>query len=145
VLVPGFLVAVSLSLGRERDRLVANQGGGHPTGGNQGFFSANRQFLVAVTISGSGPKSVIPFEHPRTADFVALDQLRPFPFFRSSTRVRQSNREVQSPHARTVRCASLASRTLQQALTDAFRDRDWSDAKLAAASSLITLRRRTIL
>ena len=63
------------SWGENADRLVANKAVDTLPEEMQPFFQANRQFLVqhVTDLQEAPPKSVIPFEHPRTPDFVELD------------------------------------------------------------------------
>src|SRR6202167_6724183 len=71
----------SYSWGENADRLVANKAVDTLPEEMQPFFQANRQFLVqhVTDLQESLPKSVIPFEHPRSADYVELDHYGAFP------------------------------------------------------------------
>jgi hypothetical protein len=124
-----------LSWGENADRLVANKAVDTLPDEMQPFFQANRQFLVqhVTDLQEAVPKSVIPFEHPRTADFVALDHYGPFPF---SALPRDYKNAISKFNRRTLDQYGVLPWQVglySKRLTDAFHDRNWNDAKLAAA------------
>jgi hypothetical protein len=134
-LVLAFSSPTSFSWGENADRLVANKAVDTLPEEMQPFFQANRQFLVQhVTDLQEGvPKSVIPFEHPRTPDFVELDHYGPFPFSALprdyNHAVLKFNRRVLEQHGLLPWQIGLYSKRL----TDAFHDHNWNEAKLSAA------------
>ena len=135
VLVLVFWLPASFSWGENADRLVANKAVDTLPEEMQAFFQANRQFLVqhVTDLQEATPKSVIPFEHPRTADFVALDHYGPFPF---SSLPREYDKAIAKFNRRTLEQYGVLPWQVglySKRLTDAFRDHNWNDAKLAAA------------
>jgi hypothetical protein len=125
----------SFSWGENADRLVANKAVDTLPDEMQPFFQANRQFLVQhiTDLQESLPKSVIPFEHPRSADFVELDHYGPFPF---SALPRDYNHAVLKFNRRALEQHGLLPWDVglySKRLTDAFHDHNWNEAKLSAA------------
>ncbi|MGD0404440.1 MAG: hypothetical protein ABSB66_14730 [Candidatus Acidiferrales bacterium] len=125
----------SFSWGENADRLVANKAVDTLPEEMQPFFEANRQFLVqhVTDTQEAVPKSVIPFEHPRPPDFVELDHYGPFPF---SALPRDYKNAISKFNRRTLDEYGVLPWQVglySKKLTDAFHDRDWSEAKLSAA------------
>jgi hypothetical protein len=125
----------SYSWGENADRLVANKAVDTLPEEMQPFFQANRQFLVqhVTDLQEAVPKSVIPFEHPRLADFIELDQYGPFPF---SALPRDYKNAISKFNRRTLDQYGVLPWQVglySKRLTDAFHDRNWSEAKLSAA------------
>ncbi len=76
---------------------------------------------------------MIPFEHPRTPDFVELDHYGPFPF---SALPREYNHAVLKFNRRALEQHGLLPWQVglySKRLTDAFHDHNWNEAKLSAA------------
>jgi len=125
----------SFSWGENADRLVANKAVDTLPEEMQPFFQANRQFLVQhiTNLQEAVPKSVIPFEHPRPADFVELDHYGPFPF---SALPRDYKNAMSKFNRRTLDEYGVLPWQVglySKKLTDAFHDHDWNEAKLSAA------------
>jgi hypothetical protein len=125
----------SYSWGENADRLVANKAVDTLPEEMQPFFQANRQFLVqhVTDLQEAVPKSVIPFEHPRLADFIELDHYGPFPF---SALPRDYKNAISKFNRRTLDQYGVLPWQVglySKRLTDAFHDRNWNEAKLFAA------------
>ena len=125
----------SYSWGENADRLVANKAMDTLPEEMQPFFQANRQFIVQHVSDPqeSVPKSLNPFEHPRPADFIALDHYGPFPF---SALPREYNHAIVKFYRRTLDEYGVLPWQVglySKRLTDAFHDRNWNEAKLSAA------------
>jgi hypothetical protein len=123
------------SWGENADRLVANKAVDTLPEEMQPFFQANRQFLVQhiTNLQEAVPKSVIPFEHPRPADFVELDHYGPFPF---SALPRDYKNAMSKFNRRTLDEYGVLPWQVglySKKLTDAFHDHEWNEAKLSAA------------
>jgi hypothetical protein len=121
--------------GENADRLVANKAVDTLPEEMRPFFQANRQFLVqhVTDLQEAVPKSVIPFEHPRLADFIELDHYGPFPF---SALPRDYKNAISKFNRRTLDQYGVLPWQVglySKRLTDAFHDRNWSEAKLSAA------------
>ena len=125
----------SYSWGENADRLVANKAMDTLPEEMQPFFQANRQFIIQHVSDPqeSVPKSLNPFEHPRPADFIALDHYGPFPF---SALPREYNHAIVKFYRRTLDEYGVLPWQVglySKRLTDAFHDRNWNEAKLSAA------------
>ncbi|MGA2900087.1 MAG: hypothetical protein ABSF40_07650 [Candidatus Acidiferrales bacterium] len=125
----------SYSWGENADRLVANKAMDTLPEEMQPFFQANRQFIVQHVSDPqeSVPKSLNPFEHPRPADFIALDHYGPFPF---SALPREYNHAIVKFYRHTLDEYGVLPWQVglySKRLTDAFHDRNWNEAKLSAA------------
>ncbi|HXN97902.1 MAG TPA: hypothetical protein VN881_02450 [Candidatus Acidoferrales bacterium] len=125
----------SYSWGENADRLVANKAVDTLPEEMQPFFQANRQFIVqhVTDLQEAVPKSVIPFEHPRVSDFIALDHYGPFPF---SALPRDYKNAISKFNRRTLDQYGVLPWQVglySKRLTDAFHDRNWNEAKLSAA------------
>jgi hypothetical protein len=125
----------SYSWGENADRLVANKAMDTLPEEMQPFFQANRQFIVQHVSDPqeSVPRSLNPFEHPRPADFIALDHYGPFPF---SALPREYNHAILKFSRRTLDEYGVLPWQVglySKRLTDAFHDRNWNEAKLSAA------------
>ena len=68
------------------DRLITNKAVDTLPEEMQAFFQANRQFIVQHVIDPqqSVPKTLIPFERPRSNDSIKLDHYGTFPFCHAS-------------------------------------------------------------
>jgi hypothetical protein len=123
-------IATSYGWGENADRLVANKAVDTLPDEMLPFFQANRQFLVQhVTQEDPAAKSTV---QVRT-DFIRLDHYGPFPF---TALPREYNAAVAKVNRRTLEMYGLLPWEIgfySKKLTDAFRDRDWSGAKLTAA------------
>jgi hypothetical protein len=123
-------IATSYGWGENADRLVANKAVDTLPDEMLPFFQANRQFLVQhVTQEDPAAKSTV---QVRT-DFIRLDHYGPFPF---AALPREYNAAVAKVNRRTLEMYGLLPWEIgfySKKLTDAFRDRDWSGAKLTAA------------
>ena len=125
----------SYSWGENADRLVANKAMDTLPEEMQPFFQANRQFIIQHVSDPqeSVPKSLNPFEHPRPADFIALDHYGPFPF---SALPREYNHAIVKFYRHTLDEYGVLPWQVglySKRLTDAFHDRNWNEAKLSAA------------
>jgi hypothetical protein len=122
----------SFGWGENAERLITNKAVDTLPDEMQGFFGANRQFLVhhvtdPVESMGKNPSE------GRSSNFIQLDHYGQFPF-------------VGLPHTYTAAVAKHTKRTIEtygqlpwqiglysQKLTEAFRARNWEEAKLLAA------------
>jgi hypothetical protein len=123
-------IATSYGWGENADRLVTNKAVDTLPDEMLPFFQANRQFLVQhVTQEDPAAKSTV---QVRT-DFIRLDHYGPFPF---AALPREYNAAIAKVNRRTLETYGLLPWEIgfySKKLTDAFRDRDWSGAKLTAA------------
>ena len=133
-----FLLVLFLALpssfgwGENAERLITNKAVDTLPDEMQGFFGANRQFLVhhvtdPVESLGKNPSE------GRNSNFIQLDHYGQYPF-------------ASLPHSYTAAVAKHTKRTIEnygqlpwqiglysQKLTEAFRARNWEEAKLLAA------------
>ncbi len=134
----GCLLALFLALpssfgwGENAERLITNKAVDTLPDEMQGFFGANRQFLVNHVTDPAESMGKNPSEG-RNSNFIQLDHYGQFPF-------------ASLPHSYTAAVAKHTKRTIEtygqlpwqiglysQRLTEALRARNWEEAKLAAA------------
>jgi len=125
----------SYSWGENADRLIANKAVETLPEEMLSFFQANRQFIVqhVTDPQESVPKTINPFEHPHTNDFIQLDHYGPFPF---SALPREYNSAIAKYNRRTLEQYGVLPWQVglySKRLTDAFHDRNWNEARLSAA------------
>ena len=123
------------SWGENADRLIANKAVDTLPEEMLPFFQANRQFIVqhVTDLQESVPKTINPFEHPRTNDFIQLDHYGPFPF---TALPREYNTAIAKFNRRTLEQYGLLPWQVgfySKRLTDAFRDHNWNETRLSAA------------
>lgn len=128
-----FLLALppSFGWGETAERLITNKAIDTLPDEMQAFFEANRQFLVrhVTDPDQSDPKN--PAE--RRNNFIQLDHYGQFPF---AALPRVYDNAVSKYTRKTLDTYGLLPWQIglySKKLTDAFRDRNWSEAKLSAA------------
>ena len=123
-------LASSYGWGDNADRLVTNKAVDTLPDEMLPFFQANRQFLVQhVTQEDPGAKAAA--EHH--TDFIRLDHYGPFPF---AALPREYNAALAKFNRRNLELYGLLPWEIgvySKKLTDAFRDRNWTEAKIDAA------------
>ncbi|MFZ3218088.1 MAG: hypothetical protein WA192_18665 [Candidatus Acidiferrales bacterium] len=122
----------SFGWGETADRLVANRAVDTLPQEMQPFFYANRQFLVEHV--GAADESDSKDVAARRTDFIQLDHYGQFPF---SALPREYNAAIAKYNRRTLEQYGLLPWEIglySKKLTDAFRDRDWNQVRLSAAT-----------
>ncbi|HXJ16019.1 MAG TPA: hypothetical protein VNM68_02345 [Candidatus Polarisedimenticolia bacterium] len=125
VAVPG-----SFGWGENADRLMTSKAVDTLPEEMQGFFAANRQFLVQHIADAEELDKNSAGQHN---DFIRLDHYGPFPF---AALPRSYNAAVAKYGRRTIDKYGLLPWQVglySKRLTDALRARNWQDAKLSAA------------
>jgi hypothetical protein len=123
-------LASSYGWGDNADRLVANKAVDTLPDEMLPFFQANRQFLVQhVTQEDPGAKAA----NEHRTDFIRLDHYGPFPF---AALPREYNAALAKFNRRNLELYGLLPWEIgvySKKLTDAFRDHNWTEAKIDAA------------
>ncbi len=122
----------SFSWGENAERLITNKAVDTLPDEIQPFFEANRRFLVQHVTDPQGSEAAS--ASGRRVDFIQLDHYGTFPF-------------AALPRVYTAAVQKYTRRSLEQygllpwqvglyskRLTDAFRDHNWNDARIAAAA-----------
>ena len=125
-------LASSFGWGETADRLVTNRAVDTLPQEMQPFFYANRQFLVEHV--GAAEESDPKTGTPRHTDFIQLDHYGQFPF---SALPRDYNAAILKYNRRTLEQYGILPWEIgsySKKLTDAFRERDWSQVRLSAAT-----------
>jgi hypothetical protein len=124
-------LASAYGWGSNADRLVTNKAVDTLPDEMLPFFQANRQFLVQhVTLEDPGARPV--GEHHN--DFIQLDHYGAFPF---ELLPRDYNAAISKFNRKTLELYGLLPWEIgvySKKLTDAFRDHNWGEVKLAAAT-----------
>ena len=125
-------LASSFGWGETADRLVTNRAVDTLPQEMQPFFYANRQFLVEHV--GAAEESDPKTGTPRHTDFIQLDHYGQFPF---SALPRDYNAAILKYNRRTLEQFGILPWEIglySKKLTDAFREHDWSQVRLSAAT-----------
>ena len=131
LLVPA-AVPPSFSWGDNAERLITNKAVDTLPDDLQPFFQANRQFLVRHVVDPDEAQSKNLTEQHN--EFIQLDHYGPFPF---SALPRVYTAAVSKYTRRTVETYGVLPWQVglySKRLTDAFRERNWVEAKLFAAT-----------
>jgi len=121
----------SFAWGENAERLIANKAVDTLPDEMLGYFGANRQFLVQHVTDPDEGNAKAPTD-PRN-NFIQLDHYGQFPF---SSLPRSYTAAVAKYGRRTIETYGLLPWQIglySQKLTDALREHNWSEAKLAAA------------
>jgi hypothetical protein len=122
----------SFGWGENAERLITNKAVDTLPDGMQGFFAANRQFLVQHVTDSEESTARTPAEQHN--NFIQIDHYGSFPF---AALPRSYNAAVAKYSRHTVDTYGLLPWQVglySQKLTDALRARNWQDAKLSAAT-----------
>lgn len=120
----------SFGWGENAERLITNKAVDTLPGEMQGFFAANRQFLVQHVTDAEDLDRNPSEQHN---NFIQLDHYGPFPF---GALPRSYNAALAKYGRRTIDTYGLLPWQVglySKKLTDAFRARNWQEAKLSAA------------
>jgi len=129
VLFPG--AAPSFGWGQNAERLIADKAVDTLPPEMQGFFAANRQFIVQHVAAAAESEALNPSGDQN--DFIELDHYGSFPF---SALPRSYAAAVAKYNRRTLGAHGLLPWQIgiySEKLTDALEARNWSDVKLSAA------------
>lgn len=128
------LVALPCSFGwgENADRLITNKAVDTLPDEMQGFFAANRQFLVQHVTDSEESAARTPSDQHN--NFIQIDHYGPFPF---AALPRSYNAAIAKYGRRTIDTYGLLPWQIglySKKLTDALRARNWQEAKLSAAT-----------
>jgi len=125
------VIPASFGWGESAERLITNKAIDSLPDEMQPFFEANRQFLLQHL--NDPREGIAKNSGERRNEFIQLDHYGPFPF---SALPRVYTAAVEKVSKRTLNQYGLLPwqiGTYSKKLTDAFRDKEWSDVKVSAA------------
>jgi hypothetical protein len=129
--VPFLVLPPLFGWGESADRLITNKAVDTLPNEMQPFFDANRQFLVQHVVDPEEAEAKNPSEQHN--GFICLDHYGQFPFSALPRVYKAAVAKYSRRHLETYGLLPWQIGLLSMRLTEAFRARNWSEAKISAA------------